>query len=482
MVIEKVRNTIINKSLIEKGEHIVAGVSGGPDSVCLLHVLHRLSEEFGLSLYAVHINHCLRGNDADMDQAYTESLCGGLRIPCRVFKYDVKSMAADEGLTTEEMGREVRYRAFDQVRKEIILSLRKRGIKPAVKIAVAQNLNDQAETVLMRIIRGTGTDGLAAMEYIRDGIIIRPLLDVTRKEIEEYCSRNGLSPRIDLTNLEPLYTRNKVRLELIPFLKENYNENILSALNRLIQIATEDKEFIYSYVDEAIASITVKTGDSSIIDRGAFRNLHPSVSKRVIVRVFKDMGLIQDIAAVHLEQGDRMIRSGRTGEQMDFPRGYRLRISYNEAVLLSNPTTGTVSKDVGKADFCHRINLNGITQIPALNAHIGVTIKNADQIKPMDFKNPYNAYLEYSEKVSNGILYVRSRRPGDFIKPFGMEGSKKLQDFFVDEKISREERDRIPLVCIGSEVLWVVGRRINEDYKVRKDTDRIVCLEYIPSI
>lgn len=483
MVMEKVRKTIEERSLIKKGEHIVVGVSGGPDSVCLLYTLFNLSKDLDLSLYAVHINHCLRGRDADLDQEYTESLCKKLGIPCYVFSYDVKGMAAKEGLTTEEMGRLVRYQSFDRIREQIIESEHKKGRTAAVKIAVAQNLNDQAETVLMRIIRGTGTDGLSAMEYIRDGKIIRPLLDVSRDEIEEYCRHNGLSPRIDLTNLEPVYTRNKIRLELIPLLREKYNENILSSLSRLISIASEDKDFIYSHVDEALHEVVLcNTGPKRKLSRELYKKLHPAVRKRVISNIFKDLGLIQDINAVHLDRGDKMITEGKTGDYMDFPRGFGLSISYNEAVLFRIDDESREKISGRKGDFCYAVNLDGITQIPVLNAALRVTIFSADQMERVNYGNPLIVYLEKNEKIRSGCLHVRTRRSGDYITPLGMSGTKKLQDFFTDEKIKREDRDCVPLVCSGREVIWVIGRRINDNYKISKNTKEIVCLEYIPSL
>lgn len=470
MVIEKIKNTIKEKSLVEKGDCIVIGVSGGPDSVCLLHALYTLSNELDISLCAVHINHCLRGEAAYKDQLYTETLCNSLGIPCHVFEFDIKAMAIAEGLTTEEMGRKARYDSFEEVRSKIMSD----GYKGA-KIAIAQNQNDQAETILMRIIRGTGTDGLAAMEYIREGNIIRPLLDVSREEIEVYCDRNDLNPRTDLTNLEPIYTRNKIRLKLIPLIKDNFNESIVTALSRLSQIVTEDKDYIYNHVDDALQKICTSSRDKLYLE--AYCKLHPAISKRVISSIFKEMGLTQDITAVHLTQGDRLIRNGKTGDQMDFPRGYLLRISYDMAEFID--TKINAEKNNG---FCHIINMDGKTEIPELNAILKVKILKVNRLDQMSRSDSYSSCLDISELNHNGNLKIRSRKPGDFITPLGMKGTKKIQDFFVDEKVKSDERDRIPLVCMGSEVLWVVGSRINDNFKVKSNTKEIVYLEYISSV
>ena len=249
MITEKVKTTIINNSLIEKGEHIVIGLSGGPDSVCLFHTLNQLKEEFDITLHTVHINHGLRPGAADEDQKYVETLCAEYQIPCHSFTFDVNRIAKEAGISSEDAGRQVRYQSFFEVAEKI-----ENETGCSVRIAVAQNRNDQAETVLMRILRGTGTDGLCGIEYLRKekgkGIIIRPLLDISREEIEQYCSENHLNPQIDLTNLKPIYTRNKIRLELLPYLRGNFNTNITAALNRLSKIAKEDKDYFNHKIEE----------------------------------------------------------------------------------------------------------------------------------------------------------------------------------------------------------------------------------------
>lgn len=482
MVTDQVKKTIMDRSLIAKGDHVIVGVSGGPDSVCLLHVLCMMSKEWEINIHAVHINHLLRGEDADKDQAYTEKLCRDLSVPCRVFAYDVKKMASFGGLTTEEMGRNLRYEAFDQVREEILLAECLDGKTPRVRIAVAQNQNDQAETVLMRILRGTGTDGLAGMDYERDGKIIRPLLDVTREEIEAYCETNHLTPRIDQTNLEPIYVRNRIRLELIPYLKEHYNKEILSALDRLVRISNEDKDFLYRSVEEALGAES-REGSIRTFPRKIYRELHPAIRKRVILRIFRQMGLIQDVVSTHLLRADQLILQGDSGERMEFPKGYLLRITYDKAEFINGKedprAAGRIEGEVG---FCYSLGMDEITNIPGLNASF--KIRRVDVLPPRAEEKNHSSivYLDLGDSNNRENLVLRSRRTGDYLTPLGMKGTKKLQDFFVDEKIRREERDLVPLLCLGSEVLWVVGHRINENYKVGPETKEIIALEYIRSL
>ncbi|GAB1475992.1 tRNA lysidine(34) synthetase TilS [Bacillota bacterium] len=479
--IEKVRKTIEKNGLIERGDGIVVGLSGGPDSVCLISVLNDMAGEWDLLLKTVHINHCLRGDDADGDQHYTEELCRKLGIQCYVFRYDVNALSAKLKITSEEAGRQVRYEAFEKIRRDMGAST---GIDAQkVKIAVAHNMNDQAETLLMRIIRGTGTEGLAGMEYSRDGIIIRPLLDVTRDEIEEYCKELNLQPRTDHSNMEPLYTRNRIRLELLPLLKNEYNVNIVSALSRLARIAGEDRDYFQTRL-EAMQGIAKHDEEAGLcrIGREDYGKLHPALGKRLLSAEFKEMGLIQDITAVHLDGADNLMRRGKAGDRMDFPRKYGLRLEYEKGVLFKQDGSPGSAPAVLGERFVYGIKINGTIRIPELKASMSAKMLN----KAQNIKRPektsvagrHSICLDISKVRVPDSIVVRSRMPGDYIIPSGMKGRKKLQDFFTDKKIPERERDLIPLVCIGKEVMWIIGYRVSENYIINSDTSEILYLEY----
>src|SRR5699024_6346005 len=204
MVFEKVLNTINKYNLIESGDKIVIGISGGPDSVCLLHILNRLKDKLDIELYAAHLNHQIRGIEAQKDALYVSEICKEMGIIYFIKSIDVPKYCEENSLSIEEGARKLRYEMFDEIKQKTRSN----------KIAIGHNLNDQAETVLMRIMRGTGLQGLRGIEYIRENSIIRPLLDIERKDIEQYCEVHNLNPRIDESNLENIYTRNKIRLEL----------------------------------------------------------------------------------------------------------------------------------------------------------------------------------------------------------------------------------------------------------------------------
>ena len=223
---QRVSDTIRTHNLYEDGAHIVLGLSGGPDSVCLFDLLCELAEVHGYHIHPVHVNHKFRPGAAEADAEFVEGLCRERGLACRTFVTDCNELAAREGLTSEEAGRKARYEAFFTVATEVAAA----GDRSQVAIAVAQNANDQAETILFRMLRGTGIDGLAGIaykRYERGFAITRPLLDVNRTEIEKYCEERELSPRIDYTNKETVYTRNKIRLELLPFLAERFNPNVI---------------------------------------------------------------------------------------------------------------------------------------------------------------------------------------------------------------------------------------------------------------
>lgn len=491
-VYEKVKKTIEKHGLIEAGDTLIVGFSGGPDSVCLLHVLNRMKEELNLEIHGVHMNHCLRGKDADQDERYAKQFCEGLNIPFHAFKCDVNLMGLEEKMTTEEAGRQARYDAFEKVKSSL-------GGK--AKIAVAHNLDDQAETVLMRILRGTGPNGLAAMDYKREGDVIRPLLDVTREEIEKYCTLLKLKPRVDLTNLEPLYARNKVRLELLPLLEKDYNSNILEALVRLSAIAKEDKDYFEREVSRAVTELVKEKGeDFVLIKRPEYRTLHPALAKRVLNSLLKEIGMDKDITAFHLDKADESIRQGNTGDQMDFPLSFAMTLSYEEARLLKNAETNprkNAESNEQKGSYNYRLKLDDVTEIPEINARIKSSLENwgeselavklaeagksKNRLAILDFAKIRESKIEGTGNSSEGPV-VRTRRAGDIINPLGMKGTKKLQDYFVDKKIPREEREKTPMLCLANEVVWIPGLVISDKYKANEKTKDVLLLEIFLSL
>lgn len=323
---DKIRKTIEEKGLIAQGQHIVIGLSGGPDSVCLFNVLKNISKELGLTIHPVHVNHKFRPGAAERDQQYVEELCRKNGLECDSFVVDCNVLAAETGMTSEEAGRKARYDAFYEVAERIAKDVPKESIK----IAVAQNANDQAETVLFRLLRGTGTDGLAGIAYEREERgykVIRPILDIYRDEIESYCEHNDLQPVIDHTNEESVYARNKIRNELIPYLEKEHNTNLKESLVRLARIASADKEYMWQQVEDFYKNHARQGVGKVSFDRDLLAKAHPAIRHRAILKAFAFIGLESDVSEERIKAADAIIEKKQGPKTVQFPRGYVLEVA-----------------------------------------------------------------------------------------------------------------------------------------------------------
>lgn len=484
MIKKQVINTICEHNLIQKHTHIVLGLSGGPDSVCLFHVLLSLAEEMDLTLWPVHINHKFRPGAAERDQAYAEALCEAYGISCRSFVFDCPSIAAEEGLTAEEAGRKVRYRAFAQVARE----LKEKGAAGgSICIAVAQNADDQAETILFRLLRGTGTDGLGGIKYQRQdeygNRIVRPLLDIKKEEILKYCDENGLKPCIDHTNGETAYTRNRIRLELIPYLEREYNPSIKDTLIRMAKAAESDSDCLWKEAQRRYDKLVLKQAEGEILLNGPeLRNCHKAVAGRVIAKAFARLGLTEDLTAAHFESCRGILFHSSPSAACDLPKGFYF------AKVYENVKAGRrVQKDFPAPEQNRNLRISVMSteeygaeeNRPLREDGRSCGRRNASAV--FDYDKMLRAFGGGFEKR----IAADSRAPGDYIA-LGSGSTKKIQNYFVDCKVPREERDRIPLVKIGSEVLWIVRpedrSRFSADYNVCETTKTVICIEIICEI
>lgn len=322
----QVRKTIKAHNMIAEGDLVILGLSGGPDSLCLLHILADLRRSVSFELRALHLNHMMRGDAAKEDAAFLSEECKALQVPLTVDVCNVYKKAQEEGISPEEAGRKARHSALQRQRANFFTfcGARKKG---RVLIALAHNRDDQAETVLMRMLRGTGIHGLAGMEYVRDDGVIRPLLDTPRSEIEAYCEKKGLSPRFDSTNADTYYTRNKLRLEVLPLLEKEFNPNLKDTLARLAANAREDDELLEKLAEQACAD---HAGSFPVRELAA---MEPALAKRVIRRMFADVGLTEDIGAAHLSALLEAAHNRRTGKVIEFPHGYRAEVTHDSVTF-----------------------------------------------------------------------------------------------------------------------------------------------------
>lgn len=270
---DKVIKTIEKYNLIQSKDKIVVGVSGGPDSICLLHILNNLKEKYGIELVVAHVNHMIREN-AKIDEKYVKEFCENLNIPIYVKHIDVLDIASKQKISTEEAGRNARYEFFDEVLKTTNSN----------KIAIAHNNNDKVETIIMNILRGSGISGLKGIEPKRDNKYIRPLIECTRDEIEEYCKQNSLETRHDESNDENIYNRNKIRNIVIPYIKKEFNNNIINTINRLSEVAVEESEYINKIVEKEYNNICIKAQTDLVeLDLNKFNVLDVVIKRRMIL-------------------------------------------------------------------------------------------------------------------------------------------------------------------------------------------------------
>lgn len=463
---EKVLKTIREHRLIDQHQHIVLGLSGGPDSLCLFHMLLRLAQDWDLTIHPVHVNHKLRPGAAEADQAFVEEVCRQAGCPARVYTYDCQSIAARDHLTSEEAGRKVRYEAFAMAAAELL----SKGVRPEdIRIAVAQNADDQVETILFRILRGAGTDGLAGISYSRfdekGNQIVRPLLDIYKEEILSYCEEQGLQPCVDTTNAQPLYTRNRLRLQLIPLLQKEYNGNIKDTMNRMGRIAARDSQYLWEQADAAYERLCRGQEPGMVrLSGSGLRELHPAIRHRVLSMAFQKAGLTEDVSYVHYENCENMVFHTGSSAGCDLPGGYRFVRVYDDVRVVSKAYAPEGTDGCG-------VTIRVVTAEEYSRAAAGKRGWAAFDLDALA--------AVYGADAARKIC-VRTRQPGDFIA-IGGGRRKKVQDLFVDSKIPKDDRDHALLAAVGHEVLWVlpVGgwSRYSAKYAVGESTKNVIYIE-----
>ncbi|GAA0123892.1 MAG: tRNA lysidine(34) synthetase TilS [Clostridium argentinense] len=455
---DKVLRTIAENNMVDNGDRIIIALSGGPDSITLLHILHTLRNKLNITIYAAHVNHLLRGEDAYKDEENCKKYCEKLGIPCFIKRVDINELAKMKNVSHELAGREARYAFFQELMEKHNCN----------KIAIAHNLNDQAETILMRMMRGAGIEGLIGIRPVRDDIFIRPLIEITRKEIEEYCERNNLPAAIDKTNFENIYARNKIRLELIPYMENNFNKDIIHTLNRMSNIIKEDNEYLEEVSDEIFKKYYYRKDDRVIIYKGAFKE-HKAIVTRVLRKaIFQIKGDLCNIENSHIIDIIKLYNQN-TGKTIMLPDGLMVDNVYKDIHIYKetkNQNIDFYEKIPVDGDFyCEKLQVKIVTKVFSRNNDIN--LKSSEMVKYFDF-----------DKVKDNII-LRYRKDGDRFTSLGMKGSKKLKDLFIDFKIPRHERDTIPLICFGNEIGWIVGYRISDKFKIDNNTKTIlqICME-----
>lgn len=454
----QVLEAIKKYNLIEANDNILVGVSGGPDSMALLYVLMEIRRDIEFNIFVAHVNHGVRGKEALEDEKYVEDTARMLNLPYFSKTVDMDGYAKKHKISSEEAGRELRYLFFNEILSKI----------GGGKIAVAHNKNDQAETLLLRFFRGAGIDGLKGMEY-KNGNIIRPLLGIERREIEKYLSDKNIESRIDRTNLETIYDRNRVRLEVLPYIKEHFNSNIVDTLWRMSEIMSIDSDFLDSFSKKTYVKIVKEKAKNSIIlDGDAFLKEHRSVQQRIIRDAIVDInGSLKGITYKHISDALALFLKGETGKRINLIDNIIAKTSYNDFIIEKE-------EGIKSEDFIYKLNINDSTYLNDIGYEFNVEVKPIEKVN-INTKNRFIKYFDYDKIIGN--IYVRNRRDGDRFVPFGMNGSKKIKDYFIDEKVPKDIRDRIPIIVDDKNIIWVVGYRISETYKITDNTENVLIIE-----
>lgn len=437
-----------------KNRLLIIGVSGGPDSVCLLHAAHAIAKDTNMRLHIAHLNHGLRGADSRKDASYVESLALKLNAPSTIRLADTLAYKKAHRLTTEQAARELRHRFFYALAKEL----------EADAVVVAHTADDQAETVLMHMIRGAGLKGLGGMSSVSTWrpneksspiTILRPLLEVSRTDTHAYCKQLKLEPRTDKSNLSTEFWRNRIRMTLMPELKK-HNPEITGSILRLAAVARESDHFIDIAAQNVLHSISAPTENGISLRADHFRQSHRAVQSAAIRQALKSIrGTLDDIEQKHVDAAIEILHS-KAGSQADLGGGIKAVRLYEE-LWLGSGEPPSPWPEVKKA---YAIKAPGITKA-------GPWVVN---VKPgrSDRSDPLSVNLD--KNSISGKLTLRAWQAGDEIVPLGMKGHKKLQDIFVDEKVPRHWRKNIPVLCDENKILWVAGYKTSDEAKITKAT------------
>jgi tRNA(Ile)-lysidine synthase len=430
---------------------VLVGFSGGPDSTCLLYVLHGLREKYQIVLHALYVNHNLRPDEIPSEIGFCKKDCEGLGIPFMQRPVDVASYCKERRMNKQEAARELRYQAFRAAALEV----------RANSIALAHNADDQAETFFMRIVRGAGPAGLSGIP-VKRGDIIRPLLETERRDIAEFLETRKIRPLTDSSNLREDYFRNMIRMRLMPVLKQA-NPNLVHSIINTMAIVQEEERYFEILVTRTLMKLISRKADKRIeLFLAPLESMDRVILRRVLRRAMSGTEGLRGIGFVHVEDMVRLIKEGNAGSRLMLPKGIRVIRDYALLIITSEGPV-RISE--------YMLDLPGEAVI--IGAGLVVTAAYGEETG--QFGDGRSSVLLDAAKMTFPLT-VRPRRPGDFFYPMGFGRKKKLQDFFVDLKVARDERDSIPLVVSGGDIVWVAGYRADDRYRATERTKKFVRL------
>ena len=451
-LIDSVTATIKKYSMLSGKENILIGLSGGPDSVCLLHVLNNLRDKFVLNLHALYIDHGLRPEETPEEIEFCRNLCKNLSIPFSAKAIDVKTFAGEQGINKQEAARELRYRVFEE----------KAHDTNAHNIALGHTADDQLETFFMRFLRGSGPKGLAGIPPVT-GKVIRPLIEIERREIEEFLEDMRINYVIDPSNLKTDYFRNRIRLTFITEFKK-MNPNITQVTSRMMDILREEEKYFAIVVTKTLMKLICKKTDFRIeLFLAPLEAMEKVILRRVLRRAIEETRGLRGLEFVHIEDIIDLIKRGNHGDRLYLPKGLRVIKDYS-TLLITSELPQKVSTAI--------LNLPGEVVFKESRTVIKASVENEAD----NYGDGKTTAVFDADKTGN-VLTVRARENGDFFYPEGFGKRKKLQDYFVDEKVPRDERDSIPVIVSETGIVWIAGFRGDERFKVSDGTKRFLRME-----
>lgn len=498
MTLEEIREHIKSLDFLDNGDQIILALSGGPDSACLFYAINQMKSEFDLSINCVHVNHGLRGKASDADEYFVRSICKQNNCNLRVVSADIKKLASERKLSTEEAGRIVRYQSFYEEAEKVF---KETGSSP--KILIAHNMDDQAETILFRIIRGTGVTGIKAMQKVEmtdAGFeIIRPLLDVSKRDILKALDTGNFSYCKDNTNELPIYARNKIRLDIIPAM-ESINPALKEAVIRLGDIAREQEDFLDRKAYECLEALKseykiVLTQYMSIIPANVLKTYHIAIQKRVFSIILKQMGILDNISYKHMESLVELLESENPSTEIDLPYGFKACRIYGDVGILADEFFLMENSFDMKISTVYNLpeNMRERGHIKCKDTEKtaqGAYRSTCQSTYRSTFNSTYhqfeNSDMHFDVFIAKSVFekkygkskkpVLRYRNPGDYMVL--KDGKKKkIKNILVDDKIPRILRARVPLLAVGSEIIWMgdlTGRsngRLSGDFQIDSNID-----------
>ena len=468
----KIVQTINTYGMVEKGMSVLVGVSGGPDSTALLHVMMDVSERLSLKLGVAHLNHCLRKEASDNDEAFVVSTAKQFNLPCYVEKKDILNDQKKTGQSLEEAGRMARYRFFESV-------CRKNGFD---KIAVGHNKDDNAELILIYLLRGSGTAGMGGIPSKRDNII-RPLIRTSRDEIINYLNTQKATYATDASNYDERFLRNKIRHMLIPLLEKEFNPKISSSLNRLGEIMQTEDAWI-NHLIIPVFEKTVITKDTHRISLSVFEleKLHLAPQRRVLRKAIQQVkGNLRRITYTHIHSISKLLENDYVDGRLDLPGRIRVTKKSGQLVIAKEKKSLRLIEVVGKTKkpfvFEQVLSKSDISSekpvyIKKIKTYVTFLKTDCDSIHDMTASKNQEAYFDWD--LLKFPIIVRNYRKGDRFTPLGMTGTQTLKKFFINNKINPLKRSCVPIFLSGKQIIWIGGIRIADSIKVTDATQTVL--------